>query len=734
MYHHTNVIGMQKVTLIIIAVVCISCGWVCSQTKAENSEPAVVYAQENNDSTTLTEEEIKYSLTDTIALKEVVVKASRLFTKNDGDGRLTTIEGTVLQNVGMLKDVLKFVPGVIVDPEGSIEVVGKGSPVVYINGRKVQDSSELDQLKSDRIKNIKVIRSPGARFDANAVIRITTVKNVGDGFALDTNSSLEYRDNVYGSETVNMNYRTGGLDVFSTLGFIDESSLGSVLNETNLWGQDHVNTIYQANTDYDSKYFVGKIGFNYNTENDHSFGAYYRGGYMRNVIGYDDKSTQSVNDLLISDDLQHKDDIDKTYVHLIDGYYSGMWGKMSAEGLVDILWRNVKNNQDVTNLTSGTPLNGVATFEKNNSRMIAGELNLSYPLWKGSLDFGGGFTNTLRDNSSIDYSGLIAGTDNHVNESTTSVYGELMQKFGNILVRAGLRYEHIDSRYYESGVKQDDACRKYNELIPSAFLSIPIKNTTIQLSYHRRYVRPTYGMLSSAILYINDYLYWAGNPFLKTSYLNKYELDFDYKWLTLGFTYEYNTDRFITQYMVYPEDPSITFSTKENAPYAMKFIDFYVALNPGVIWDVWTPSFSLSAQKPLYEVEYRNSTVKMSKMYFRSMWNNIITLPNKFMIIAAVQWYQMGDIENVKPNTNLWRINLAVKKTFNEHWDAKLSVNDIFNTWNGMNVTTYCGLFDASVDHSYKGRNFELTVGYRFNVSRSKYKGQGAGADERSRL
>jgi hypothetical protein len=166
----------------------------------------------------------------------------------------------------------------------------------------------------------------------------------------------------------------------------------------------------------------------------------------------------------------------------------------------------------------------------------------------------------------------------------------------------------------------------------------------------------------------------------------------------------------------------------------MKFIDFYVALNPGVIWDVWTPSFSLSAQKPLYEVEYRNSTVKMSKMYFRSMWNNIITLPNKFMIIAAAQWYQMGDIENQKANTNLWRINLAVKKTFNEHWDAKLSVNDIFNTWNGMNVTTYCGLFDASVDHSYKGRNFELTVGYRFNVSRSKYKGQGAGADERGRL
>ena len=49
--------------------------------------------------------------------------------------------------------------------DGAVKVFGRGTPVVYINGRKVRDNAELDQLASDNIKSVEVINNPGARYD-----------------------------------------------------------------------------------------------------------------------------------------------------------------------------------------------------------------------------------------------------------------------------------------------------------------------------------------------------------------------------------------------------------------------------------------------------------------------------------------------------------------------------------------------------------------------------------------
>ena len=43
---------------------------------------------------------------------------------------------------------------------------GKGTPLIYINGRLVQDKNELAQLNSQDIKNVEVITNPGSKYDA----------------------------------------------------------------------------------------------------------------------------------------------------------------------------------------------------------------------------------------------------------------------------------------------------------------------------------------------------------------------------------------------------------------------------------------------------------------------------------------------------------------------------------------------------------------------------------------
>lgn len=55
----------------------------------------------------------------------------------------------------------------------------------------MRNASELDQLSSDNVKRVEVVRNPGARYDATvkAVVRIYTRKSQGEGFGFDNRFS-----------------------------------------------------------------------------------------------------------------------------------------------------------------------------------------------------------------------------------------------------------------------------------------------------------------------------------------------------------------------------------------------------------------------------------------------------------------------------------------------------------------------------------------------------------------
>ena len=153
-------------------------------------------------------------------LGEVVVKSDLPKTRLKGEGMVTGVSGTILEHAGTIERLLDRIPNVSAR-NGEIEVFGRGKPEMYINGRKVRDNSELDRLSADNIKDVEVITNPGARYDASvtSVIRITTKKAVGEGFSLDNRLFGELNDYGYlvGEDNLNMNYRTGGLDVGATL-------------------------------------------------------------------------------------------------------------------------------------------------------------------------------------------------------------------------------------------------------------------------------------------------------------------------------------------------------------------------------------------------------------------------------------------------------------------------------------------------------------------------------------
>ena len=105
-------------------------------------------------------------LPDAQLLGEVVVKGYLPKTQAKGDAMVTTVSGTVLEKAGTAENLLDKIPNVTAQ-NGAVTVFGRGTPEIYINGRKVRNQQELDQLSSDNIKSVEVVSNPGARYDAS---------------------------------------------------------------------------------------------------------------------------------------------------------------------------------------------------------------------------------------------------------------------------------------------------------------------------------------------------------------------------------------------------------------------------------------------------------------------------------------------------------------------------------------------------------------------------------------
>lgn len=114
-------------------------------------------------------------------LGEVTVRAKTYL--RTAEGITANVANSALSKLGDAKDVLKHLPFVI-EKNNELSVIGKGSPIIYINNRRLRDNDELKQINSADIKQVKVITNPGAEYDAtvNAVIKITTSRPVGEGW------------------------------------------------------------------------------------------------------------------------------------------------------------------------------------------------------------------------------------------------------------------------------------------------------------------------------------------------------------------------------------------------------------------------------------------------------------------------------------------------------------------------------------------------------------------------
>ena len=151
-------------------------------------------------------------------LDEVVVTQHLPLYRLDNGGLTTKVENTILSKAGTAMNVAELLPGVLERPDGTLEVLRKGTPLIYINNREVRHLDELDRLSAENIKQVELITNPSAEYGAavGAVLKLKTVGKKIDGFGIGLRSVADYSYKIGNNDQLNVEYRQNGLDLFGT--------------------------------------------------------------------------------------------------------------------------------------------------------------------------------------------------------------------------------------------------------------------------------------------------------------------------------------------------------------------------------------------------------------------------------------------------------------------------------------------------------------------------------------
>ena len=124
-------------------------------------------------------------------LKEVVVNQNKkIFTNSNGNIKLD-VANSIYNSIPNTVDLLAKLPAVLVNPDKeNVTVVGKGSPLIYIDNQKA-GMNELNALASVDIKTIEIIQNPSAKYEAEgrSVILITRKFSKKDSFRTDVSET-----------------------------------------------------------------------------------------------------------------------------------------------------------------------------------------------------------------------------------------------------------------------------------------------------------------------------------------------------------------------------------------------------------------------------------------------------------------------------------------------------------------------------------------------------------------
>lgn len=489
-----------------------------------------------------------------VELGEVVVKARKNEIERNGPNyTIRNLQGTPIGDAGNLKDMLRWTPGMMVDGLGNISVIGSGSPLVYIDGRKVTNEAELEALSSADVSSIEIIKEPDARYKngTNAVVIIHMKKQLKDYLGATLSSSFTQRRRFGYNPRINLSGKIGAVSGTFSFNYnrVDQHSYDAY--ETTIYHND--GRIFRNSSEggYVAKPQVYTVfgGLNFALSDNSVLGVQYTGRFL-------DMKQQSGHDLLLDNNgeltpkTEQSRQEEKLKSHSTSVSYR--WNRNEHSALTLIADYAAQRNETAKDITETNLQTDIAY-----PTLTAG--NTDYDIYTFNGDYTFSFNGKDKEQIGLETGYTRNHSDNAIDQAMQSIrrknqwtaaYLTFQRTWGKLALLLGLRYEYdyTDTRMLEGG--EENRIRKtYSDFFPNVRLTYKADDKKeFSLSYRRSIGRPSFNDLSPIVSYEDSLNYWVGNPWLKPSFTNTLSLTANLGVLTLRANYYYKTNPIVSIY------------------------------------------------------------------------------------------------------------------------------------------------------------------------------------------
>lgn len=686
-------------------------------------------------------------------LGTVVVGYEKKNIEIKADKKVFNVEKNISAEGGTLEDVLRNVPSVNVNADGTVSLRGKTNVTILVDGKQnplfADLETALQSIPAESIASIEVITNPSAKYEAQGlggIINIVMKEGKRKkGFSGTVNAGARYNFRTSGG--ANLNYRPNDKVAF----FLNANG-----GTGNVWEEnEYERTSYENDDTYQSvslkkrkpRRFFGSFGMEYNLNKNNKLlwtNSIFRGSFdgddTENIF---ERNGDVLNQYWFRKNLYNAKPSNTTTNLKWTKKFKKPKQKLNTE--INLSKRSYIRESDYeTSIYDGQ--NNLTTYFVQRNPIDGGNLNgafqidYEHPLGENSkIEFGERtyMMDFYSENfPTIQYLGMpqieetILKNDFDFLQQVHGLYTNYSTKYKSYSFQVGLRGEYFKYEGTAAQLGSQVFTTDYLSLFPSAFIAKQIdKSSDINFNYSRRVNRPNFFQLLPFIRVNSPLDTSIGNPGLQPEFINAFELGYNKRYgkdNTFYISAYYQlTDNIIQRFRRFNPDGS-TFSQTQNLANGSTFgLEITNQIYLTKDWDV-----TINANG------FRNIIIGNSSSENQDFdgFGGFLKLVSNTKIAKVWQLQVSGNYFAPKVIVQGTRLgfgfmDLALKKSFfSKQLNLTLIASDIFNT--NKTITEF-DLFPSQFQQTMRNRQtqfFGFNLQYRFprnqqNGGRRDYKG-----------
>ena len=685
-------------------------------------------------------------ISDTIQAKgttEVTVVTKQPFIKTLVDKTVLNISAkpsTAGQNA---LDILKIAPGVVVDPNETIQMGGKNGVTVLIDNQNTQLSAQdlaqlLKSIESDNIKEIEIITNPSAKYDAagNAgIINIILKKSLTNGFKGSVTGNFSQSTHARSSGSTNLNFRKNKWNWFGNLGINKGYQETIANNDRVLTGQQMI----QRGIEKDD--FGGnnsRVGVDFAVNKKTTIGLL----WVKNS-----RFTNMMNSNLTT--IQTTGAIDSNVFTLSDAPSNIKRDNYNA----NYRWVNGQKqslNIDADYTQFYSALNNLVSIQtgpvigmNNTKNAINNEADVRITIRSIRADYTHQLLNRVQIETGFKSVYSLANNQLMVNQEMNAqwkadtsksnqfefkeyihaAYFSVQAKLNKWSLQAGLRAEQTKVNGVSTALNKIQSVKpdtSYLNLFPTVFVQYQLnQNNQFGFAFTKRIDRPNYQDQNPFIYQLDAFNSEQGNPYLIPQITYGAELSYTYKYAT-NIKVQYGVTSNYIEQLTYQIGKN-TILTPQNAG-TRKMLNISIS-SPVPINQWWNMYISLSPFYQSYQVSLNGFGTIENRS--QSSWGMNGYMSQNFRLgknwnADISGWYNYQNATTIYRSKALGSINIGVsKKILNEKATLKFAITDLLNTQRWEQTAT-TNTLDLRTYRKWESRNISVSFSFRFGNNKIK--------------